>query len=47
MSVKSQITRCRVIVIVVVVIVVVVYDEERKEKVQECLNNSMLQLVRT
>jgi hypothetical protein len=46
MSVKSQITRRRVEVIVVVV-VVVVYDEERKEKVQECLNNSMLQLART
>jgi len=48
MSVKSQITRRRVdVIVVVVVVVVVVYDEERKEKVQECLNNSMLQLART
>jgi RNA binding exosome subunit len=36
MSVRSQI----------VVVGVVVYDEEKKEKVQECLNN-MLQLART
>jgi hypothetical protein len=49
MSVRSQITRRRVevTVVVVVVVIVVLYDEERKEKVQECLNNSMLQLVRT